>query len=46
MKKDFINFTPNGEGGSNQNDIIADPNPGFSSRSTTLNFSSRGGGGN
>lgn len=46
MKKDFITITPDsGEGGTAEVSVIADPNPQMKERSTTLNFSSTGGGG-
>lgn len=45
MKKDFLNISPeSGGGGSTQVSVTADPNLSFSQRSTTLNFSSTGGG--
>lgn len=45
MKKDFLNISPESGGGSTQVSVTADPNLSFSQRSTTLNFSSTGGGG-
>ena len=44
MKKDFITVTPD-SGGTAEVSVIADPNPQMKERSTTLNFSSTGGGG-
>lgn len=44
MKKDFLNISPE-SGGSTQVTVTADPNPQMKERSTTLNFSSTGGGG-
>lgn len=45
MKKDFLTITPDsGGGGTAQVSVSADPNPTFSARSTTLNFSAGGGG--
>ena len=44
MKKDFLNISPESGGGSTQVSVTADPNLSFSQRSTTLNFSSTGGG--
>ena len=44
MKKDFLNISPE-SGGSTQVSVTADPNPQMKERSTTLNFSSTGGGG-
>lgn len=44
MKKDFITVSPdNGERGTTQVSVVADPNSTFQSRSTTLNFSAGGG---
>lgn len=45
MKKDFLNISPE-SGGSTQVTVTADPNPQMKERSTTLNFSSTGGGSN
>lgn len=42
MKKDFLTITPD-SGGTAQVSVSADPNPTFSARSTTLNFSAGGG---
>lgn len=44
MKKDFLNISPE-SGGATQVTVTADPNPQMKERSTTLNFSSTGGGG-
>ena len=43
MKKDFLTITPDSGGGTAQVSVSADPNPTFSARSTTLNFSAGGG---
>ena len=43
MKKDFITVTPDSGGGAASVNMQADPNLGFSERSTTLNFSPTGG---
>lgn len=45
MKKDFLNISPDSGGGSTQVSVTADPNLSFKERSTTLTFSSTGGGG-
>lgn len=44
MKKDFLNISPDSGGGSTQVSVTADPNLSFKERSTTLTFSSTGGG--
>lgn len=43
MKKDFLTITPDSGESTAQVSVSADPNPTFSARSTTLNFSAGGG---